>query len=750
LVTRAGQKASRAIRPPYTARVSLLIPTHALPPLSYRIPSRIRPEIGIGAAVVAPLSGRPRLGVVVGVEGEDYRADEDVLSVVEDLSLQPELVELCHRISDDFAIPLPAVLRAALPPGIEAGSYRVLKPIPGWPWEAGSKVARATLKHALGPDGLREAEAGGRLALAPATPRPKMVEWTVIRAAAEPDLTRAPRQRDLFSALETRGGESTTSALLSETGASRSALRELARRGAVRLVRRPEPAPLLATSGDHAARGHPFSRTAQSAVKSGGAFLWRAAGHEEGNAVAAVARATLRDGDQILVLAPEVRMVERLAELLRQVLPVGHTVAAYHAGLGRGRAAIHEAARQGTVDVVVGTRAAALLGLARAGSICVVDEPNDAHRADPGHEGLSVHVRDVALERARLEGTAVFFLSPYPSLKLYAAGVRRRERLRELPPSQPGRWPAARIVDMRGSGVALSSTLLDACRRCAARGGSTGVVLKRLGYATVVSCSHCGTIKRCPNCDAPLAMHGRRGPLACTRCGHSEKPGPCARCGSDRVRPTGLGVERIREELSDALGSRAGLITADEQEHADAPVVVGTAPHMLDREWDAVMLPDVDAFLAESGIGAVERSFRLLYGAAEAARGLLLVQTRLPDHYALRAGVRGDYESFAMAELPRLRSLGYPPFGHVASLTFEGSEAAVTGAVESHLRPALGAGVEMSTPVLLRRPGEGPAWRVLLRARGRADVARVATLAARAGARTHGLTVSVEVDPEEV
>ncbi|CAN5832711.1 primosomal protein N' [soil metagenome] len=749
MVTRAGQSAPRTTRPPYTARVSLLIPTHALPPLSYRIPPQLRREVGIGVTVVAPLSGRQRLGVVVGVEGEDDRAGEDVLSVVHDLSLQPELLDLCHRISDTFAIPLPTVLRAALPPGIGAGSYRVLKPFPGWPWEAGSSVTRTALKRGLGSDGLRAAEAEGRIALAPATPRPKMVEWTVIRAAAEPDLARAPRQRDLFASLKDRGGDSTTSALLSETGASRSALRELVRRGAVRLVRRPEPAPLLATNGEGAARGHPFSRTARSAVERGGAFLWRTAGREEGDAVAAVVRATLRDGNQALVLAPEVRTVERLAGLLRLVLPAGHTVAAYHAALGRGRAAVHEAARRGTVDVVVGTRTAALLGLARPGSICVVDEPNDAHRADPGHEGLPVHVRDVALERA-LEGAPVFFLSPYPSLKLYAAEVRRRERIRELPTSQPGRWPAARIVDMRGSGAALSSTLLEACRRCTERDGRTGILLKRLGYATAVSCSHCGTIKRCPDCDVPLAMHGRKGPLVCTRCGYREKVGPCARCGSDRVRPTGLGVERVRDELSDVLGLRAGLITADEQEQADAPVVVGTAPRMLDREWDAVMLPDADAFLAESGIGAVERSFRLFYRAAEAARGLLLVQTHLPEHYALRAGIRGDYESFAAEELPRLRSLGYPPFGHVASLTFEGPEAEVTGAVESRLRPALWAGVEMSPPVPLRRPGVSTAWRVLLRSRGRSDVARAATLAARVVARTHGLTVRVEVDPEEV
>ena len=752
MVRRSGRAPSRATRKPYAARISLLIPTHALPPLSYKIPERLRARVRVGTAVVVPLSGRHRLGVVVGTEDESDRAHEEVVSLVPDLSVQPALVELCYWIHANAAVPLSTVLRAALPPGIEAGRYRVIEPSPGWPWEIDSSVTRAALERTLGPDGLRAAQAEGRVVLAPSAPQPATVEWTVIRAAAKPDLARAPRQRDLFRTLKEHGGASRTSTLLSETGASRSSLRELVRRGAARLVRRQEPAPSLATLGDHVVPEHlaPFTRIARRAVISGGAFLWRMTWQEEQDAVASIVRATLGDGRQALVLAPEVGSVERLVDLLRLALPEGHTIALYHSGLGRGRAAVHEAARKGDVDVVVGTRTAALLGLAWPGSICVVDEPNGAHRARAGHEGLPVHVRDVALERARLERTAVFFLSPFPSLRLYAAEVRRRERIRELPPGQSGSWPAVRIVDMRGSGATLSSTLIRACLRCIKGGGRTGVVLKRLGYATAVSCSHCGTIKSCPNCDLPLVLQGREGPLACTRCGYSEEPGPCTRCGSNRVRQTGLGAERVRAELSDLLGVRVGLITAEEQEYTDAPVVVGTAPRILDDEWDAVILPDADAFLAGSSIDAVERSFRLFYSAAAVARKLLLIQTHVPEHYALRAGVKGDYESFAAAEIPRLRKLGYPPFTHAASLTFKGSESALSGAVESRLRPALEAGVEMSGPVLLRGTGETTAWRVLLRARRRPAVAHAATLAARIVARTRGLEVCVDVDPEEV
>ena len=240
---------SRATRKPHAARVSLLVPTHALPPLSYRIPERLGARIRVGTAVVAPLSGRQRLGIVVGTEEQSDRAREAVVSVVPDLALQPELVRLCHWIHANAAVPLPAVLRAALPPGIEAGRYRVIEPSPGWPWDVDSSVTRATLERTLGPDGLRAAQAEGRIVLVPSAPQPATVEWTVIRAAAEPDLTRAPRQRDLFVTLKERGGSSVTSALLSETGASRNSLRELVRRGAARLVRRQETTPLLATLG---------------------------------------------------------------------------------------------------------------------------------------------------------------------------------------------------------------------------------------------------------------------------------------------------------------------------------------------------------------------------------------------------------------------------------------------------------------------------------------------------------------------
>jgi primosomal protein N' (replication factor Y) len=278
------------------------------------------------------------------------------------------------------------------------------------------------------------------------------------------------------------------------------------------------------------------------------------------------------------------------------------------------------------------------------------------------------------------------------------------------------------------------------------------VVANRLGYAAAVTCNGCGTVRSCPNCGSPLVvLHERAGLLVCNRCGHRVKvKDPCGVCGSDRASPIGLAVERAREEISSRLHQPVGLVTAGERELVDAPVVVGTARCILDKRWDAVVLPDADSSLMGTGLGTVERAFRLVYRAAEAARELLLIQTRFPEHYALREAVRGEYPAFAAAELPRLRDLGYPPFGHLASVTLEGSGETVRRAVESQLRPALESAVQLSGPVPLTHAGGRPRWRVLLRSGDRPVVARAATLAARLFAETRGLKVRVDVDPEEV
>ncbi len=732
------------------ARVGVLIPTHALPVLSYLIPEHFEDRVQPGSAVVVPLSGYSRVGVVVDVVDGSEHSREYLRDVLGELSIPPRLSEVCCRLSDLFAVPISSVLRMALPPGLNAGRYEIAAPAPGWSWKPGTMVGRTTLRRTLGGEGLKAAEDEGRLQLAVSTPEPRQTEWAKLREGSEPDLGRAPRQRKIYETLVACDDGCQTSELLSETGATRGTLRELVSRGAIRLEKRPEAPPTLDTRNLQTSNTGSYVRDAGRVADRGGAWYWRVPSREQPAAVAAFVGAVIEGGEQALVLAPEVESVEGLVKHLADNLPVGYTVAPYHGGLGRKRSAVYGRAHEGEIDVLVGTRTAALTPMKRLGAVCVLDEPNGAHRAELGYEGLPIHVRDIVLERGKAEDCGVLFLSPFPTLRTSAPV----SNIKELPARPAPHWPAARIVDMRGSGATLSSALIDVCRQNLEGGKRIALVANRLGYATSVSCDHCGAVKSCPTCELPLALRETTDILTCGRCGYRvADTGRCEYCGSGRTRPTGFAIDRLREEVSSAIGVPVGKLTAGSREHEDAQIVVATARFVICGDWDIVVVPDADTLLSGSYMGATEQAFRMLYGAAEAAKDLILVQTRQPEHYALRAALRGDYPAFAASELPRLRTLGYLPYGHLASLVIEGKEEAVRRAVESHIRPSLEAGVSMSDPIPLVRQGKDPAWRVLLRSSDHEVVARSGALAARLTAKTHsanGLKTRVEIDPEEV
>jgi len=729
------------------ALVSLLIPSHALPPFSYVVPDYLAKEVEVGTAVVAPLSGYGRLGVVVGFEEAGDRQLKEIRAVAEEFSLPESLVKLCSWTAGRAALPLQAVLRMALPPGLNAAVYKVHRSASAWPWRPDAEVGRTELRRVLGGEGLKDAERAGMVVFSPAAPEPRTVEWAVLEDDVASLSRRAHRQRALMQALARQGHGRPVAELLRESGASRGVLRRLVERGAVRLEKRPEPVPVSYTRGSGAELAA-YREEAERGLRRGGAWVWRMPDADGVLAVAAVVKAAARRGDQALVLAPEIETVDRLVGAFERLLPAGLTVAPYHSTLGRRRCAVYEAARRGEVDVLVGTRAAVLVPVERLGTVCVVDEPNEAHRGSSGYEGVPIHVRDPAMMRGRIEDAAVFFFSPTPSLRLYAL----ESGARHLPPVEPARWPSVGIVDVRGTGASLSVDLLEACRRTVHAKGRVGVVVNRLGHASALSCNRCGSVRRCPRCGLPLALHGP-GSLFCGRCGHGESaPKECPDCGSDRLDSTGYGVERVRSELAGSLGVEVGLLTADVREGEGTPVVVGTARCVLDEKWDLVAIPDADSLLF-GGAGSVEKGFRLLYRSAMASRERLVVQTRSPEHHALVTALRGDYEAFADEELPKRRSLGYPPHAHLAEIAFEGGEKTVRLAVESWLKPYLRNGVEMLGPVPFPGKGGRPVWRVLLKSRQTGTLVEAAALVAKETAECRGgsggLKARINMDPEE-
>ena len=220
--------------------------------------------------------------------------------------------------------------------------------------------------------------------------------------------------------------------------------------------------------------------------------------------------------------------------------------------------------------------------------------------------------------------------------------------------------------------------------------------LNRRGSASVVECRGCGYVARCHRCGTAYTYHAGQGDaqsLVCHQCNHRRRvPSTCPRCHSSHIRYLGLGTQRLVDEVQALLPGarvlrwdrdsattvRAHTELLERFAKGDADVLVGTQMIAKGLHLPAVTL--VGVVLADIGLHvpdfrAAERTFQVLTQVAgRAGRGAdpgrVVVQTYVPDHYAIRAAARQDYEAFYDQELGYRRSLGAPPYARLVKLSF--------------------------------------------------------------------------------
>jgi primosomal protein N' (replication factor Y) len=148
-------------------------------------------------------------------------------------------------------------------------------------------------------------------------------------------------------------------------------------------------------------------------------------------------------------------------------------------------------------------------------------------------------------------------------------------------------------------------------------------------------------------------------------------------------------VKGVRDDLA-ALLPRATVADVDAATDAvpDADILVGTEAvlHRARRPVGLVAFLELDQELLAPRARAVEQALWLLVRASRLLRtdddvGLLLLQTRMPEHEVVVAARDSDPLAVADAERARRRALGWPPFGGAAEL--RGDAVAVTAACDA-------------------------------------------------------------------
>jgi primosomal protein N' (replication factor Y) len=440
-------------------------------------------------------------------------------------------------------------------------------------------------------------------------------------------------------------------------------------------------------------------------------------------------RYVLEQGKGAIVLVPEISLTPQTVERFRSRF--GDAIAVLHSHLSDGER--HDEwyrIYEGKARIVVGARSALFAPVEKLGLIVVDEEHEPSYKQS---EAPRYNARDVAVMRGQMEGCAVLLGSASPSLESFHNVRRGKYGLAVLSHRVDHRqMPVMRIVDLRieaereGHLNVLSRELAEAIRGRLEKGEQTMLFLNRRGFATSVLCPLCGFVAVCDQCSVKLTYHKGVEELRCHMCGRVSKVlERCPACGERTIKFSGIGTQRV-EGMVRAFFPKARVQRMDADtttrklayheilgafKARKIDILIGTQMIAKGLHFPEVTLVGViyaDLSLQMPDFRSAERTFQLLLQVSGRAgrgdvSGEVIVQTFTPEHPAIQAARRLDYEGFMDQELESRRELVYPPFSHLVCITLEGpvDELVVrTGAqLAQHLKSKISSAVTLAGPI---------------------------------------------------
>ncbi|MEE9197037.1 MAG: primosomal protein N', partial [bacterium] len=680
---------------------------------TYILPPSLQERVAVGSRVRAPFGSRLLSGLVTEVRSEPPPERGEGLKAV-DACLDDEplvgrdLLVLARWVAEYYCAGLGEVLKAALPAG-------------------GERLAPLTHRVVRLVDGLD-------------------VEQTV-----EALRSRSPVQARLVEALAD-GGERPRAELRRLAPGADGAVKALRRKGLIEeeereVWRRPAelatgvstPPPALTASQERALA--PVAQAMDEGLYR--AFLLHGVtGSGKTEIYLRAISLALERGRSACVLVPEIGLTPQLVQRFEDRFP--GRVGVLHSALSPGeRYDQWRGLRAGRASICIGARSAVFAPLQDLGVVVVDEEHDGSYKQE---ESPRYHAREVALVRAREAGAVAILGSATPSLESRHNVDRNKLALLELPHRIEERpLPNVEVVDLRGGEgsagagpVILSPPLAEALRARVDRGEQALVLLNRRGFANVIQCVDCGHVFCCANCSVSLTYHASHRAARCHWCDSTVRTiQACPECSGALFHYGGLGTQRVEEEIKKLVpGAVVARMDRDTTSRRGAylsllgalgageiDVMVGTQMIAKGHDYPNITLVGVvsaDTSLHVPDFRAAERTFQLLTqvagrtGRGEAG-GEVIVQTYMPDHYAIAHAVRHDYAGFYAEEMPRREAVGWPPFTRLALLRLEGARQEV---VEDAARALAEACREEAGGI---SGGEvlGPAWAAVARVKNR-------------------------------
>ena len=516
---------------------------------------------------------------------------------------------------------------------------------------------------------------------------------------------RSPARLDVVSVLAD-GGWMSQKELVYMTGASDAALRDMVKKGILRVQYQeqlrtpdfsevPQAAPPVLSAAQQQVYDGLAALMDEDAPRA--ALLFGVTGSGKTQVYLKLIEKALAKGKSAIVLVPEIGLTP---QVLRQFAALfGDEVAVMHSALSVGeRYDSFKKIRSGRARVVIGTRSAVFAPVQDLGVLIIDEEQDGAYRSE---QSPRYHARDVAKYRAAQENALLVLGSATPSVETYYGAQQGKYPVFRLTERFLGAGlPDVLIADMRGLaregragviGPQLESALLDTLEK----GKQAILFLNRRGNSRVIGCALCGWVPECPSCSTNMTYHSVSGRAMCHYCGASVKiTGKCPVCGGESLFTETPGTQKVEEELRarfpsarvlrmdadtmTAKGAHEKLLSRFAKGEAD--ILLGTQMVTKGLDFENVTLVgvlDADQSLYAQDYRARERTFSLITQVVGRAgrrfdTGKAVIQTYSPTHPVILTAARQDYEAFYEREMETRQALQCPPVCGLTVLTAVG------------------------------------------------------------------------------
>ena len=404
----------------------------------------------------------------------------------------------------------------------------------------------------------------------------------------------------------------------------------------------------------------------------------------------------LSENKTSIVLVPEISLTPQIVARFKNVF--GSRVAVFHSSLSEGeKYDEYRRIMNDEVSIVVGARSAIFSPLKNIGLIIIDECQSTTYKQENNPKYNAINI---AQKRALYNDAKLIMGSATPLLEQYSRAKKGVFHLVNLNSRISGKFPDIELVDMeieaKKHNYIISERLDNEIKKCLSHGEQVILLLNRRGYSTFLSCTNCGYVYTCPNCDISLIYHKSSNSYCCHYCGYRcIKNDKCPKCNEDAIKDLGLGTEKLESIIEKKYNTKVLRMDADTTRRKNAHqelisefsnkkynILVGTQMISKGLNFENVSLVGIinpDSSLSIPDFRSGEKTYELLsQTSGRVGRfnlpGKVIIQTYNPNNYVYQNILKNDYESYYNDEMEIRRKLKYPPYYYICNITIISNE----------------------------------------------------------------------------